>query len=56
MSTATSDGMVLVMGITGSGKSYFVNQLKSGAVVEGDTLESCKSKKHKLYIYTDDLF
>jgi len=36
--------MVLVMGITGSGKSYFVNRLKDGAVLEGDTLESCKSE------------
>jgi len=39
----SQQGMVLVMGITGSGKSYFVNQLKSGAVLEGDTLESCTS-------------
>jgi Tfp pilus assembly pilus retraction ATPase PilT len=37
----SEQGMVLVMGITGSGKSYFVNQLKAGAVAEGDTLESC---------------
>ncbi len=35
-------GMVLVMGIPGSGKSYFVNRLKDGAVLEGDTMESCK--------------
>ena len=34
--------MVLVMGITGAGKSYFVNKLKEGAVVEGDGLESSK--------------
>lgn len=32
--------MVLVMGVTGAGKSYLVNKLKEGAVVEGDGLES----------------
>ncbi len=34
--------MVLVMGVTGAGKSYFVNKLREGAVVEGDGLESSK--------------
>ena len=34
--------MVLVLGVTGAGKSYFVNQLKEGAVVEGEGLESSK--------------
>jgi len=38
---ASEQGMVLVMGVTGTGKSYFVNQLKTGAVVEGSTLDSC---------------
>ncbi|KAH9224083.1 P-loop containing nucleoside triphosphate hydrolase protein [Leptodontidium sp. 2 PMI_412] len=33
--------MILVMGVTGTGKSYFVNQLKGGAVAEGATLDSC---------------
>ena len=36
--------MVLVMGITGAGKSYFINKLKDGAVVEGDSLESSKCR------------
>ncbi|OTA63747.1 hypothetical protein K449DRAFT_394307 [Hypoxylon sp. EC38] len=33
-------GMVLVMGVTGSGKSRFVNLLKGGAAEEGDGLSS----------------
>jgi predicted GTPase len=32
--------MVLVMGVTGAGKSYLINKLKEGATVEGDGLES----------------
>jgi predicted GTPase len=39
----SEQGMVLVMGITGSGKSYFVNQLNPGAASEGSTLNSCSS-------------
>lgn len=35
-----SDGVVLVMGVTGAGKSYFLNQLKSESVVEGHSLYS----------------
>jgi septin family protein len=33
--------MVLVMGSTGSGKSYFINKLKEGATVVSDSLYSC---------------
>ncbi|CZR68363.1 uncharacterized protein PAC_18262 [Phialocephala subalpina] len=33
--------MVLVMGNTGSGKSYFVNKLKEGATIESNSLYSC---------------
>ena len=33
--------MVLLMGSTGSGKSYFVNRLKEGATIESDSLYSC---------------
>ncbi|KAH8656042.1 P-loop containing nucleoside triphosphate hydrolase protein [Tricladium varicosporioides] len=33
--------MVLLMGSTGSGKSYFINKLKEGSVVEGESLYSC---------------
>jgi predicted GTPase len=32
--------MILVMGATGSGKSYFVNRLVANAVKEGSGLEA----------------
>jgi len=32
--------MILVMGVTGSGKSKFVNYLMPGATLEGTTLRS----------------
>lgn len=35
-----SDGVILVMGVTGAGKSYFLNQLKSESVAEGHSLYS----------------
>ena len=39
--------MILVMGVTGSGKSFFINKLADGNVVKtGDDLHSCKSKHH----------
>ena len=35
--------MILVMGVTGSGKSYFINKLADGNVVQvGDDLSSCQ--------------
>ena len=41
--------MILVMGVTGSGKSYFINQLAGGDVVNtGGDLKSCKSPMHPL--------
>lgn len=37
--------MILVMGVTGSGKSYFINKLAGSDVVEtGEKLKSCKSQ------------
>lgn len=36
----TTYSMILVMGLTGSGKSYFINQLVAGSVKEGDSLHS----------------
>lgn len=36
-------GMVLVMGVTGSGKSYFINKLVEGSVAEGAGLRSGKN-------------
>ena len=36
--------MIVVMGVTGAGKSYFINQLAGRDMVkEGATLDSCKS-------------
>ena len=36
-------GMILVMGVTGSGKSYFVNKLADCNLVKvGDDLQSCQ--------------
>jgi predicted GTPase len=43
-----SDGIILVMGVTGAGKSYFLNQLKSQSVVEGHSLYS-GTNYHSLY-------
>ncbi|KAK3358673.1 P-loop containing nucleoside triphosphate hydrolase protein [Lasiosphaeria hispida] len=34
------DGMIVVLGVTGAGKSYLVNQLMDGAVKEGKTLHA----------------
>lgn len=35
--------MIVVMGVTGSGKSHFINQLAGRNVVqEGEDLNSCK--------------
>ena len=43
-SSSQSDmgGMVLVMGVTGAGKSTFINALKPESVTVGHTLESSK--------------
>jgi len=35
-------GMILVMGMTGVGKSYFINQLAEGTVQEGPGLRSSR--------------
>lgn len=41
--------MILVMGVTGSGKSHFINTLAGRAIVEeGDRLDSCKPLLGKL--------
>jgi septin family protein len=47
--------MVMLMGSTGSGKSYFINQLKKGATVESDSLYSCESFMTQ-YLYTKSSF
>lgn len=35
--------MVLVMVVTGAGKSYFVNKLKEGAIVEGSDMDALRT-------------
>ncbi|KAH6629362.1 hypothetical protein C7974DRAFT_185147 [Boeremia exigua] len=35
-----SDSLILVMGVTGAGKSYFINQLKPNSVAEGHGIRS----------------
>lgn len=42
-------GMVLVMGVTGAGKSYFINRLKDGSVVEGSTMDSCEFSSDSIF-------
>ncbi|KAM0543977.1 hypothetical protein ACHAPJ_012072 [Fusarium lateritium] len=49
-----SDGIILVMGVTGAGKSYFVNQLKSESAVEGHSLYSETQKCQAVQIFLDD--
>lgn len=38
----SSDGIILILGVTGAGKSYFINQLKPKSVREGHSLQSGK--------------
>ncbi len=48
--------MILVMGVTGSGKSYFINQLAKDSVVEGHGVssgESCSFSGRLTYKLTD---
>ncbi|KAJ4301515.1 hypothetical protein N0V90_003608 [Kalmusia sp. IMI 367209] len=39
-SPQSSENLIIVMGVTGAGKSYFVNQLKPNSVAEGHSLKS----------------
>ncbi|KAF2463833.1 uncharacterized protein BDR25DRAFT_297417 [Lindgomyces ingoldianus] len=47
-----SESLILVMGVTGAGKSYFINQLKPNSVTEGHSLVSqtktCKLVQMKI--------
>jgi len=36
-----AEDMILLMGVTGAGKSFFINKLVEGAVLEGPNLQSC---------------
>ncbi|KAF4343937.1 triacylglycerol lipase II precursor [Fusarium beomiforme] len=49
-----SDGIILVMGVTGAGKSYFLNQLKSQSVSEGHSLYSETEKCQAVQIFLDE--
>jgi hypothetical protein len=42
MAAAEDRNMILVMGLTGAGKSYFINKLTDETVVVGNTLRSCE--------------
>lgn len=42
MATQAVPDMIMVMGVTGSGKSYFINKLRKDAVLEGSGLNSGK--------------
>lgn len=48
------EGVVLVMGVTGAGKSYFLNRLKSNCVQEGHSLRSETTKCQAVQIVLDD--
>ncbi|KAH7385572.1 P-loop containing nucleoside triphosphate hydrolase protein [Phaeosphaeria sp. MPI-PUGE-AT-0046c] len=51
-----SESLVLVMGVTGAGKSYFINKLKPNSVAEGHGIasqtKSCKLVQMQLGAYT----
>jgi len=42
-SETVDQNLVLVMGLTGAGKSYFINKLSGQNLQEGHNLASCKS-------------
>ncbi|KAJ4327230.1 hypothetical protein N0V84_002360 [Fusarium piperis] len=50
----SNEGMILVLGVTGSGKSYFLNQLKSHSVQEGRGLQSETTECQAVQILLDD--
>ncbi|KAK3391789.1 P-loop containing nucleoside triphosphate hydrolase protein [Sordaria brevicollis] len=49
-----TDGMVLVMGVTGAGKSTFINTLKPGSVTVGHDLESTQAPPQAVQMFLDD--
>lgn len=48
-----SESLVLVMGVTGVGKSYFINKLKPGSVKESRGIKSRKSSLFPTRIHAD---
>ncbi|QPC70664.1 hypothetical protein HYE68_001416 [Fusarium pseudograminearum] len=49
-----SEGVIIVMGVTGAGKSYFLNQLKRHSVEEGHSLFSETRECQAVEIILDD--
>ncbi|KAH6980885.1 P-loop containing nucleoside triphosphate hydrolase protein [Ilyonectria sp. MPI-CAGE-AT-0026] len=50
----SSEGIILVLGVTGAGKSYFLNQLKSHSATEGHSLHSETLQCNAVQIFLDD--
>ncbi|RSL86599.1 hypothetical protein CEP51_002716 [Fusarium floridanum] len=50
----SNEGIILVLGVTGSGKSYFLNKLKSHSVKEGHGLQSETAQCQAVQILLDD--
>ncbi|KAH6869248.1 P-loop containing nucleoside triphosphate hydrolase protein [Thelonectria olida] len=50
----SSEGFILVLGVTGAGKSYFLNQLKRHSAEEGHSLHSETTRCHAVQIFLDD--
>lgn len=45
LSRMGSESLILVMGVTGAGKSYFINQLKPNSVTEGHSIVSRQQRR-----------
>ncbi|KAF5008344.1 hypothetical protein FDECE_5387 [Fusarium decemcellulare] len=50
----SSEGIILVLGVTGAGKSYFLNRLKDHSAKEGHSLRSETSECQAVQIYLDE--
>ncbi|KAI8723146.1 AIG1-type G domain-containing protein [Fusarium sp. LHS14.1] len=50
----SNEGIILVLGVTGSGKSYFLNKLRSHSVKEGHSLQSETAQCQAVQILLDD--
>ncbi|RSL74410.1 hypothetical protein CEP53_000243 [Fusarium sp. AF-6] len=50
----SNEGVILVLGVTGSGKSYFLNKLKSHSAKEGHGLKSETAQCQAVQILLDD--
>ncbi|KAF5003060.1 hypothetical protein FDECE_10371 [Fusarium decemcellulare] len=50
----SNEGIILVLGVTGAGKSYFLNQLKKHSTQEGHGLHSQTTRCQAVRIFLDD--